>query len=313
MKSVIMPFLHAAKLKTLRMRARSRRCFPPPKDRKLPVRFIMGCGRSGTTILGHVIAKHPDAKYLREPYHLWCEIDQRMDVTGLHSNPAGTRFFMRAEDVTPQAKARFELLISRCGDPNHHKCVIEKTPHNAGRIGWINSVEPDAKLIHIVRNGLSVTQSINSIASDPFYTIAFKKAYNQWWGQSHCKWDSLSSQGAANGYFPDEVPLLESNAQRAAYEWLVSIGEIDRWRKSLGERLLEITYTQLTTDPRKTCNLIAQHLEIGANEEWLDQASKMLRKERAYPGTPLLLPPKMTDCFNEYQQRYGFDQRAGRI
>src|SRR6516164_2657563 len=33
--------------------------------------FIIGCGRSGTTLLGELFAKHPELSYRYEPYHRW--------------------------------------------------------------------------------------------------------------------------------------------------------------------------------------------------------------------------------------------------
>ena len=33
--------------------------------------FIIGCGRSGTTILGDTLSKHPKIEYLNERRDLW--------------------------------------------------------------------------------------------------------------------------------------------------------------------------------------------------------------------------------------------------
>lgn len=45
-----------------------------------PPGFIIGCGRSGTTILGTILEQHPSICYLLEPYHLWAAIDPRTDA-----------------------------------------------------------------------------------------------------------------------------------------------------------------------------------------------------------------------------------------
>jgi len=248
--------------------------------------------------------------YLREPYHLWQAIDPRMDVTGLHSDPEDTRFFMEADDVTDRAKKRFEKTIARTGTKGAHQCVIEKTPHNAGKLGWIEGIEPGYKVIHIVRNGLSVVRSMHRLATKPTYRLAHKPNYNQWWGENGAKWKALEQEGPALGYFSDEIDQLKSNTQRGAYEWLVSIGEVDRWRDRLGDRLLEVTYTQLTSNPAETCRRIAEHFQIPATDEWIQLATEMLSSERVNEGDELVLPPMMAKQFNEYQQRFGFDGRA---
>ena len=310
MKSTLLPYLRSVKLLKLRTQTRARCVFPPSESRRLPVRFIIGCGRSGTTILGRVLSLNEQAMYLREPYHLWSMIDPRMDVTGLHSDAANTRFFMDADDLNEHAKRRFDLLISRSGNSSGHRCVIEKTPHNAGKIGWINAVEPGAKIVHIVRNGLSVVRSIDRLATKPTYKLGFKPNYNQWWGEHSAKWKAMTAEGAEHGYFSDEIGSLETNAQKGAYEWLVSLGEVDRWRDKLGDRLLEITYTQLTADPELICRLIADHVEVSAPQDWLDRARDMLSAERVNDGDDLVLPPKMAAQFNEYQERHSFAGRA---
>ena len=41
--------------------------------------FIIGCGRSGTTLLGKMFDAHPAVRYLYEPYHLWAAIEPATD------------------------------------------------------------------------------------------------------------------------------------------------------------------------------------------------------------------------------------------
>jgi hypothetical protein len=68
--------IHAA----ARRRAARGPADPPPR----PPLFVVGCGRSGTTILGNLIGIHPGVTYLNEPYHLWAAIDPALDLTNLH-------------------------------------------------------------------------------------------------------------------------------------------------------------------------------------------------------------------------------------
>lgn len=310
MKQALLPYLRTAKLLKLRAGARFRCANPHAKRDRLPVRFIVGCGRSGTTVLGEVVSMNPSVNYLREPYHLWQAIDTRMDVTGLHSSPSDSMLFFDHEDSTPEARAKFDKLIARNGRADLHECVIEKTPHNAARLGWIRAVVPDARVLHLVRNGLSVVRSIGRIASKPYYRLGFKPSYNQWWGTRSNKWKRLSREAAARGYYPNEVGLLRTNEQKGAYEWLVSIGEIDRWRETLGDQLMEITYTALTEDTKATCERVATHFDIPCNTKWVERANTLLNRERVNTGTTLRLPKRMCDQFNAYQCRYGFAGRA---
>lgn len=310
MKQALLPYLRTAKLLKLRAGARLRCVKPHAKRDRLPVRFIVGCGRSGTTVLGQLVSMNPRVHYLREPYHLWQAIDSRMDVTGLHSTPDDALLFFDQGDSTPEAREKFDKLIARSGHAESHECVIEKTPHNAARLGWIRAAVPNARVLHMVRNGLSVVRSIGRIASKPYYRLGFKPSYNQWWGTRSNKWNRLRREAADRGYFPNEVGLLQTNEQKGAYEWLVSIGEVDRWRETLGDQLLEITYSGLTEETKQTCERIAVHFDIPCDNQWVSRSSKLLSAERINTGGTLRLPRRMCQRFNEYQRRYGFAGRA---
>ncbi|MEM9372174.1 MAG: sulfotransferase [Planctomycetota bacterium] len=298
--------------KYARMRREARRDArrAPDPARILPVRFVVGCGRSGTTILSHSLGTHPDAKFLYEPYHSWERIDTRADMTAFHSRPENKKIFFDAEDFEPEHSTRFRRLIASAGDPATHSCVVEKTPINACRIGWIERLEPDARYVHIVRNGISVARSVERLVLHPTYKMAFRPHYDQWWGERNIKWETLSREGPIRGYTPGEPELLTDHAQRGAYEWIASLGELDRARDTLGDRLLEITLTELTTDPRGTLGKLTDHLGLEPHDGWLATAASGIRAEAPPPEQQLTLPPAMLACFNAYQERFGFDGRA---
>ncbi len=274
-----------------------------------PAGFIVGCGRSGTTILGKMLSPHPEICYLFEPYHIWAAIDRRTDVTNLHYTVDGM-FIMDAGAATPVARLRFNRTVygerARSGKP----IVIEKTPHNVARIGYLDALAPGAKFLHIVRSGIDIARSIERLATRSEYKMVHRPAYNQWWGLDHAKWRGLARDGAAAGYFANEVPLLQTHAQRGAYEWLVSLGEADRWRDRLGERLMEITYPELTSDARGTLMRICAFFGASSPEPWLTVASAMIESERRNKGEPLRLPTAMRARFNELMERYGFEDGA---
>lgn len=310
MNNPLVALVRTAKLQAAYTKAKIRARHPRSPKHRLPVRFCVGCGRSGTTILGKMLAKNPSACYFYEPYHLWSIIDPRLDVTGLFSNPSNAGWFFEASDLTPAAKKRFDELIGRVGSAHTHRAVIEKLPHNACRLGWIDATEPGARVVHIVRDGLDVVRSIERLASNPTYTLAFRPEYNQWWGLRDAKWNAMSREGPARGYFAEEVRELKEHAQRGAYEWLLSLGEVDRSRDLYGERILEITYPQLVNRTGEICEQIADHFGLDAMGTWIDRASSMISDERKNEGPPLRLPSGMMQAFNSYQERHGFAGRA---
>ncbi len=55
--------------------------------------FIIGIGRSGSTILGTVLSMHREIGFLDEPKAIWYSIDPKDDVIGHFSNePAQYQF-----------------------------------------------------------------------------------------------------------------------------------------------------------------------------------------------------------------------------
>lgn len=312
------PFARTAKLRMLRRRARRLTEVPVAAERGErpdlpPPAFIFACGRSGTTLLGTVLSMHPEVTYLREPYHLWAAIDPALDVTNLHERTP-PRLFWDTSDVSDRIRLRFARLILGARERSGRRVLIEKTPHNIYRIGLLEALTNGrARFVHIVRDGLDVARSIDRLATNQPYRMAGRADYNQWWGSEHLKWKRLAEEGPHRGHFTaEEVSRLTTDAQRGAYEWLTSIAEADRWRAVLEDRLLEITYPQLTSDPRETLALVARHVGADTPESWLSDAASLVRAERHNEGPPLPLPPRMAEQFNAFQIRHGFAGRATR-
>lgn len=137
-----------------------------------------------------------------------------------------------------------------------------------------------------------------------------KPALNQWWGVDYAKWRALKRDGTAAGYYASEVHYLEDHLSKGAYEWLVTLGEIERWREPLGENLKELTYDALTTAPKSTLKGLCEFFEIDSPPSWLDEAVSAIGLPRHNKGPAVRLPPAMCEEFNRYQERYGFPNRA---
>lgn len=274
-----------------------------------PTAFIVGCGRSGTTILGQTLSYHPQVHYLFEPYHLWAAIDPRTDVLNLfHHGDAS--LFMDCSYYNEQSQVRFNRLIRSFQGSDQAKLTIEKTPLNALRIGYLEALAPGSKFVHIVRDGVDVCQSINRLASTNSYKIAGKPTLNQWWGVDFAKWKILISDGTTAGYYTDEVYRLDNHSSMAAYEWLVTLSEIERWRAILGDRLKELTYNTFTSQPRTTLDELCVFFEIDLPFSWIDKAVSAISSFQRNDKFTLSLPPAMCKAFNNYQEQYGFPNRA---
>ena len=306
----MLPLLRAAKYKYLYSTA-CRCVASQKKSPKLPseVAFIVGCGRSGTTLLGDIMSAHHEVSYLFEPYYLWSAIDPRLDVLNLFNN-IKSLLFLGNDFFLEEHRAAFAHCTERFSKDKHYRLLIEKTPLNSLRIGWLNKVYSGAKFVHIIRDGFDVCTSIERLATANSYKIAGKPNLNQWWGNNYSKWKALRRDGIAAGYFPQEVDLLDNHISKAAYEWLVNLKEIDRWRTTLGDQLCEITYNQLVTHPSETLKKLSNFLEVSVEAKWLEQSVAKINPIYRHNVTKLIIPPSMCEVFNQYQEKYGFLHRA---
>jgi hypothetical protein len=306
------PWLRAVKYGYLRRRAQRMARKAGPDDRvpaSVPVAFLFGCGRSGTTILGRIMSRHPHVCYLREPGYMWAAINRETDYSNFYDRVEG-RCIMDASHADAQSRVRFGRLLLSARRRSGRRLLLEKTPINAMRIGYLDALVPHAKYVHIVRDGVDVSRSIGRIAVANTYRVTGKRGHNQWWGVDGIKWDTLARDGAAAGYFAHEVDRLQDDQVRGAYEWLVTHGEVDRWRKVLGDRLLDVLYPSLTADPESELRRLCAFLDLDAPEAWLEQARQMIGPARQNEGDAVTLPPSMCAAFNAYQERFGFANRA---
>lgn len=266
--------------------------------------FIIGCGRSGTTLLGQLLAAHPAVTYLYEPDHFWAAIEPSSDSVRLYTRDV-QHCMLHEDSLTPAAQRRFKRLMS----PSAGGTLVEKSPINALRIGYLRALAPDARFVHIVRDGVDVARSIENEAAVT-RKMAFREPLNEWWGVGDAKWTALQRDGGAAGYYPDEVRELATDAERGAYEWLVSLREIGSRRLSLGPCLTEIRYPDLTGDPRTVLQDLTKKLDLPCPQPWLEAATARVRPAVLRTGSPLVLPGRMCADFNHYQRAFGFSQRA---
>jgi polysaccharide pyruvyl transferase WcaK-like protein len=290
-------------LRATRARLLTRMRPEPARPAPAPI-FIVGCGRSGTTLIGDLFATHPAVSYLHEPYDLWAAIEPATDFVQLYSH--GEHYcLLDADSATVTARNRFRRMMS----PPPGFTLVEKNPINALRIGYLQAMAPGARFVHIVRDGVDVANSIAKMAAGT-RRLAFRPLLNDWWGVGDAKWTALQRDGRAAGYYPDEVRQLATDAQRGAYEWLLSLREVEGWRACLGPRLAELRYQDLVDDPMETLRAVAGSIGLSCPDWWLAQAPVKVRHTGSHTDTCLALPDQMRADFNDLQARFGFKGRA---
>ena len=104
--------------------------------------IILGSVRSGTTLLGKVLAHHPEVAYWEEPKHIWRH---------RHAYRAHDR--LTDSDVTPAICKYIHTQFDSYRRAQNKPRFMEKTPSNCLRVPFIRKIFPDALFIHMIRDG----------------------------------------------------------------------------------------------------------------------------------------------------------------
>jgi len=275
----------------------------PPLDvsRQVRLAFVVGCGRSGTTILGDLLDLHPAIRYWNEPIERWAAVDIATDTTGLfRSDPA--KCVMNANDATPVVARRFWRLFRPPHRPG--RWLVEKLPVNAMRLDYLNSIAPDARFIVIVRDARGVINSIVQKASNPGTQILGKEQVDGWWWVADLKWRALQADAVKYGWLPEESLVTDDDSVRAACEWIGTCESLHRTLSSVGDRAITVRYEDLATRTDTVLLAIADHLHLASPPDWLKQAQALTRPPKADDDP--ILPHVVKGRVNEWQERLGY-------
>jgi hypothetical protein len=129
--------------------------------------FIVGCGRSGTTLLFDLMSQHPRlARTMGYPdgedHEGWIKHGKCVmaGIGNVHHGAYGSGInghhyclHMTADDVTDVVAGAmrehyWENVLQR--DPSRR--VINKQPHLSNKLDYVLGIFPDAKIVHIVRD-----------------------------------------------------------------------------------------------------------------------------------------------------------------
>lgn len=258
--------------------------------------FIVGSPRSGTTIFGELLDRHPQVSQWYEPYFVW------------------DRFFRLAphdERTAADATARVKGQIFRDFDRyrKKKKCwvLIDKSPRNSLKIPFILTIFPRARFIHLLRDGRDVTLSIHkewqrrrNIVQNPnqegrfnyFKALAVLKTYlarqtfrqdklRALWFETHGHF--LNKSGQLNrlrwqgdiGWGPrfknwQQVYAQNSLLQFNAHQWRACVQGIHRdWDLIQHQNRLTLRYEDLIADPEMKINEILDFMGVASSKEFI--------------------------------------------
>lgn len=157
--------------------------------------FIGGCDRSGTTMLGALLGSHPECLCIPESqfkipaYRIWQEQQESVDQVNL-LKWISQQYSFKIWNVNIDALSisekfstfqnTMDWVVSQYGQSlgrDHFHSWVDHTPNNIQYGKMLLDMFPNAKIIHIVRDGRAVASSILDLDWGP---NQIDKAANYW-------------------------------------------------------------------------------------------------------------------------------------
>jgi hypothetical protein len=237
--------------------------------------FVVGCGRSGTTLLRSMLDSHPDVAIPHESYFVvglgrkrrkyrtnkgfgWAAFSSDLLEStwfsrwGISDEELRAKFSLRApEDFSQAVRQVFELYARKRGKSRYG----DKTPSYVMNLRLLAKLFPEARFVHIVRDGRDVALSLLDVRFGP------------------------------------------NTIDEAALFWREHVARGRRAGRSLGpKRYCEIRYEELVADPESALRALCVFVNVDFSNEMLayhGRAGEVIKDFR-YPDEQrnLLLPPK---------------------
>jgi hypothetical protein len=223
-----------------------------------PYLFIVGCPRSGTTLLRRLVDTHPLVAVIDEMRWIASFFERREGLTpeGLVTPELVDRLLAYDRFATLEINREQLARLIDTADPVPYPTFVtgifdlygqaqgkslvgDKTPRYARRIGTLHTLWPHAKFVHLIRDGRDVCMSI----------LNWKKADH-----------------ALGRFSTWEVDQVSTAA--VWWEWHVRLGREDGG--SLAPNLYhEVRYEELVSEPAKECENLCSFLDLPYDDAML--------------------------------------------
>ncbi len=258
--------------------------------------FILGTGRSGTTILGIVLSMHREIGYLNEPKAIWHVIHPSEDIIGSYSR-GDAKYCLTAEDATDDRCHRAAQMFGAYLTVTGSKRLVDKYPELIFRVDFVRALFPDARFIFIVRNGWDTCHSIANWSKRLGIEVNGEK--HDWWGVDDRKWQLLGEQLVKTdpifAGIADAVKCFERHLDRAAVEWIVTMREGLRLMQNSADCVHLVRFEDLTSEPDETLTALCDFCELSTDSTFREYARQTLHPVPA--RQPFDVHPKIAPIF----------------
>lgn len=232
--------------------------------------FLVGHPRSGTTWVYDILTAHPQVAGILESWIFsasgglsplfgaehW-SAESRMLQRGIEPRPIGLSQMVTREELASEVRRLVERLMARRLDPSH-RFLVEKTPTPYTDIGVVAEVFPDARFLHVIRDGRDMAVSLRAAAL----------AWNPGWSQF---------AGAAGR-------ARYRALYRAGRSWHATLTATREVGERLDDRYTEIRYETISADPRQAIGRIFDFARIPYDARIVGEVFERTDFHRHFPG-----------------------------
>lgn len=243
---------------------------------------ITGTGRCGTNLLQQMCSEHPDIFVFNETHWIpklfesfgrckapvsgYLEIIKRVQfVTGTPVCSFNEADFLATIDThceytTQEFCDAFGLFMAKA---NGKRQWADKTPDYGPYLSLLQSLWPDCKIIHLVRNGIEVADSMSRhpgfqwmVASKELWWVT--PSFNHYYSAHQANSENLQSSKMS-----DYLDL-----------WFYRLRRIQDELQQLREgSVLEIRFEELIHSPEVALRNVSDFLQLEGNESWISRAA----------------------------------------
>ncbi len=250
--------------------------YPVQNTIRKPI-FIVGVGRSGTTVLGQIMASHSMVGFLNEPKAMWHHIHGGEDVIGSYSKTPG-RLYLAKDDATEVVKRRAHTAFEGYLRWSRSERIVDKYPELIFRIPFVLEIFPDARFIFLARSGVNCCSSIEKWSR----SHRDSSAEADWWGKNGRKWLAIGVEAIKRtpelpeGLW-DSISKMSNNIDRAVVEWIVSMSCGLQMLRQYQSSMLMVKYENLVSNPQLELSRILEFCELPREEAFEKHAVQRLR------------------------------------
>jgi len=266
---------------------------PQMKKVNKPI-FILGTGRSGTTILGLLMSMHKEVAFLNEPKALWHSINKHEDIIGSYTMDNAS-YFLGASDANEQQKKDIHKIFGAYLRATFSQRVVDKYPELIFRVPYVMELFPDAKFLFLVRNGWDTCGSIKYWSERLGKTSETET--HDWWGKDNRKWNLLVEEVIKkDSYYTDVCQVIDeitSHLDMAALEWIVTMRQGLAMIEQYPDSIFRVNYEELVQDPETMLSEIIEFCELEDDQVFIEYGKKVLKPVKPkdqFPLHPLIKP-----------------------